>query len=170
MTAALPETPSIPHSRWNDLEETALAAAGYEILTRSAVAGVDAFRRGGEGLSLYFQGHPEYDADSLMREYGRDVGRFLRGERPAHPSVPVGYLSPESERALQQLAERARGRPDPGQLPAYYAILNAACPKQVWRAAAVALYRAWLGQVAGPSGMPSRGSRSRLLVPPPRVV
>jgi homoserine O-succinyltransferase/O-acetyltransferase len=72
----------VPHSRLNDLPEAALLASGYRLLTRSSVAGVDAFVKEPEGGSLFvfFQGHPEYDADTLLREYRRDVGRFLRDD------------------------------------------------------------------------------------------
>ena len=69
-----------------DLPEARLLENGYRMLTRSAAAGVDAFVKKQDGGSLfaYFQGHPEYDTDSLLREYRRDVGRFRRS--PAlHP-------------------------------------------------------------------------------------
>jgi len=45
-----------------------------------------------KSLFLFFQGHPEYDADSLPREYRRDVGRFLRSERESYPGMPKGYF------------------------------------------------------------------------------
>src|SRR6185437_3300038 len=59
----------VPHSRHNGLDEAELSAAGYRILTRSATAGADIFARQERSLFLFFQGHPEYDATSLLREY-----------------------------------------------------------------------------------------------------
>ena len=91
-----------PHSRQNGLVEEDLVEKGYRVLTRSGVAGVDSFVRRGVGLSLFFQGHPEYDADTLMREYIRDVSRFLDGRRPHHPA--------DADRLL-----RARGGSRPGR-------------------------------------------------------
>ena len=72
---------NIPHSRGNDLAERDLKAAGYRILTRAPVAGVDMFARQEGSFHLFFQGHPEYEPATLLREYRRDIGRFLRGER-----------------------------------------------------------------------------------------
>jgi homoserine O-succinyltransferase len=31
--------------------------------------------------AVYTQGHPEYDANSLLKEYKREVFRFLNGEQ-----------------------------------------------------------------------------------------
>ena len=59
----------------------ALADCGYRILTRSAAAGVDMFARQDKSFHLFLQGHPEYEAKTLLREYRRDVGRYLRRER-----------------------------------------------------------------------------------------
>ena len=63
MTQHFPEPLWVPHSRYNDLPEEALQSAGYKILTRSVVAGVDAFAKQDGSFFLYFQGHPEYDGD-----------------------------------------------------------------------------------------------------------
>jgi homoserine O-succinyltransferase len=53
----------MPHSRWNEIPEEALLACGYRVLTRSEDAGVDAFVKQRNSLFVFFQGHPEYDAD-----------------------------------------------------------------------------------------------------------
>lgn len=144
-----------PHSRQNGLSEADLSRRGYQVLTRSKAAGVDAFVRRRKGVALYLQGHPEYDADTLMREYLRDVGRYLRNERPFHPATPVGYFSAATEAALADLAEQARRRPAPDLLPAYAEVLKRAAPQQTWRASAVRLYRAWLAE-AGAVSQPRR--------------
>src|SRR5262249_34994245 len=68
MTEHFPLPLWVPHSRYNDLPERALAASGYSILTRSETAGVDAFAKLDGSFFLFFQGHPEYDADTLLRE------------------------------------------------------------------------------------------------------
>ncbi|HXQ14084.1 MAG TPA: homoserine O-succinyltransferase [Caulobacteraceae bacterium] len=142
-------TPLItPHSRQNGLVEEDLVEKGYRVLTRSAVAGVDAFVRRGLGLSVFFQGHPEYDADTLMREFSRDVGRYLHGRRPHHPNTPTGYFELEVESALAELSWHARRRPDPKLAPLYAAILAKAQPTRTWRGTSVKIYRNWLRHVA----------------------
>ena len=90
----------VSHSRWNDLQEADLLANGYEVLTRSPEAGVNLFARQGRSLFVFFQGHPEYDADSIAREYRRDVARFLRGERPDYPGLPDHYFDVTTAAAL----------------------------------------------------------------------
>jgi len=139
-----PERFITPHSRQNDLVQADLTRRGYRILTGAAEAGVDAFTRRGPAPALFLQGHPEYDSDSLLREYARDVGRFLRRERPAHPPTPSGYFDAETEAALAELAAIARVAPDPALMPLYADILAAAAPTRTWRASALALYRNWL--------------------------
>ena len=89
----VPDRIQVAHSRWNELPIDALAARGYTILTRSVEAGVDAFVKRRKSLALFFQGHPEYDARALLREYRRDIGRYLRGERETYPEMPRGYFS-----------------------------------------------------------------------------
>jgi len=143
-----PERFTTPHSRQNGLIQADLTRQGYRILTGSAEAGVDAFTRRGSAPALFLQGHPEYDSDSLLREYARDVGRFLRGERPAHPLTPSGYFGPETEAALAELGEIARATPDPALMPLYADTLAAAAPTRTWRDSALALYRNWLDGAA----------------------
>ena len=137
-----------PHSRQNGLVEEDLVEKGYRVLTRSPTAGVDTFVRRGVGLSVFFQGHPEYDADTLMREYYRDVGRFLNGRRAHHPNTPTGYFDLEVEAALAELSWRARRRPDPNLAPRYAAILAKASPIRTWRGTSVKIYRNWLRHIA----------------------
>jgi len=151
LVAAAPAPLLTPHSRLNGLAESELLTAGYEILTRSAGAGVDAFVRRAGALALFLQGHPEYDADTLAREYLRDVGRFLKGQRPHHPRPPSGYFDAETEARLGALAAESQARPAPDRLALYAAVLERAAPRQTWRASALALYRGWLAEVAAAS-------------------
>jgi homoserine O-succinyltransferase/O-acetyltransferase len=144
-----------PHSRQNGLVQADLTRRGYRILTRSSEAGVDAFTKRGPAPALFLQGHPEYEADSLLREYARDVGRFLRRERPTHPGTPRGYFGAETEAALADLALTALGAPDPALMPLYAEALASAAPARTWRASALALYRNWLHGV----GKASAGTR-----------
>jgi len=143
MTQHFPEPLWVPHSRYNDLPERALAACGYKILTRSAQAGVDTFARQDGSFFLFFQGHPEYDADTLLREYRRDAARFLAGERADYPAAPLGYFN--SEASALAAAFRARGLADRRcDLLADFpkAALEAGL-QNPWRAAALGIYQKW---------------------------
>jgi homoserine O-succinyltransferase len=153
-----------PHSRLNGLAEAELVAAGYEILTRSPAAGVDAFARRDRGPALFLQGHPEYDADTLAREYLRDVGRFLKGQRPTHPRPPTGYFDAATEAALGALATGSQAASDAARLPLYATALERVAPRQTWRASAVTLYRNWLTEVAGEAR--AFGEKTRSLAEP----
>ncbi|MDR7035338.1 homoserine O-succinyltransferase [Methylobacterium sp. BE186] len=143
LLAGAPRVVPVPHSRWNDLPEPDLARAGYTVLRRSEEVGVDLFVREGASLLVFLQGHPEYDGDSLAREYRRDVGRFLSGERPAAPVLPAHYFAPEAAARLAAFAS-ARG----SRFEAYPAIDPAPPLQAAWQAEAVRLFRAWLGEVA----------------------
>jgi homoserine O-succinyltransferase len=132
----------VAHSRVNELRESELAAAGYQILTRSDHAGVDIFAREGQSRFIFFQGHPEYDALSLQREYMRDVARFLSGERDDFPRIPAHYFDAETAQVLAGFARRARITRDPtlaAQLPGL-----ALRRDIVTGNAATALFRNWI--------------------------
>ena len=62
-------------------------------------------------MFLFLQGHPEYDCGSLLREYRRDVGRFLRGEREHYPALPQDYFdegAASAAKTFRKLALDAR--------------------------------------------------------------
>jgi homoserine O-succinyltransferase len=90
------------------VREKDLAARGYRILTRSQEAGVDIFARDYDSRFIFFQGHPEYDALALQREYMRDIASFLAGERDHYPVVPASYFDAETEEVLTNFERRAR--------------------------------------------------------------
>src|ERR1700736_743317 len=143
----VPATLPIPHSRWNELREEELAAAGYSVLTRSQEAGVDMFARQGNSLFLFFHGHPEYEARTLLGEYRRDVRRFLRGEREIYPAMPRDYFDVGT---AQRLAEfRLRALSDRREAPIE---TFPGCSEQSlrapWRPGAERLMSNWLGQLA----------------------
>jgi homoserine O-succinyltransferase len=132
----------MPHSRWNGLEEGELAAKGYVVLTRAGEAGVDMFAKDDGHLTLFFQGHPEYDSDTLAREYRRDVGRALSGA-PA-PNPPANYYSAETENRLRaHVAGMIAGTEAP-HLPQY----AMAGPPASWRARGAKVVGNWLNAVA----------------------
>lgn len=132
-----------PHSRYNGLPEAELVAHGYEILTSSPATGPDMVARQGRSLFLFMQGHPEYDAGALLREYRRDVGRFVGGRTDRYPEIPQGYLNPLTADLLASFRERATERRDPRLLDSFPAVLDSEMAHR-WREPAVEIYRGWL--------------------------
>ncbi len=97
---------------------------------------------------VFLQGHPEYDADTLAREYRRDMLRFLRGEAPAPPRLP-GALFPAADRRgggrfrrARRLGAERRTRPPP------FPARRSRSIEAPWRAAGVRLFRNWLALIA----------------------
>jgi homoserine O-succinyltransferase len=144
LTEGLPGLMRIPHSRRNGLDAGQLRAKGYQILTEAPRAGVDAFARQGQSLFVFLQGHPEYEGDTLLREYCRDVGRYLRGQQEDYPQSPYGYFDSTTERSFRALAVRARASREAQLLGWCSEIAEAMRPARPWRAHAVGLFRNWL--------------------------
>jgi homoserine O-succinyltransferase len=146
VTRGLPARLPIPHSRWNGLREEDLAAAGYSILTRSDAAGVDMFARERNSLFVFFQGHPEYEARTLMGEFRRDVRRFLRGERETYPAVPQRYFDARTTWRLEEFRLRALVDRREALIEAFPDCSEEAL-QAPWRPAVERLMSQWLGEL-----------------------
>jgi homoserine O-succinyltransferase len=96
----------VPHSRYNAITREQFEQAGLSILIESAEAGVHAAVSDDQFRRVYFQGHPEYDANSLLKEYKREVLRYFNGERD-QPVFPEHYLSDAAAAAIARYLERA---------------------------------------------------------------
>ena len=107
------------------------------------------FTKNWGSLFVFFQGHPEYAADTLFREYRRDMTRYLRGEREDIPGLPKDYFDPRTEAILERIAARAdrhRGPDAQSRMPNDWALRKASIDS--WQSAAVQIYRNWLERVA----------------------
>ena len=137
-----------PHSRFNDVAREQMEATGLRVLVASEEGGVlvatspDGFRL------VYFQGHPEYDRESLLKEYKREVGRFLRGECEDYPPFPEHYFGPEVAvrfEAYRGEVERARSVGDsPPEFPEAQVLPEL---DNTWTDTGKALVNNWLGLV-----------------------
>ena len=154
LVAGLPPRWSVPHSRYYGIPEAQLVAKGYQVLSRSARAGVDMFAKDGGTQFLYLQGHPEYDPDTLLREYKRDVRRFLTGERDEYPIAPSRYFGEETAYALAALRRDAvRGCRDPQVLDKVGELIRDAVMPVPWDAVARKVYANWLDVAVRPSAL-----------------
>jgi len=107
----------VPHSRFNDVGRDQFEAAGLQVLAESEEAGVhlavsdDGFR------IVFFQGHPEYDTVSLLKEYKREVNRFTAGRRKDYPPCPENYIRLIDRAILDEHRERVLSALDHGREP-----------------------------------------------------
>jgi len=122
LTNELTGTLKVPHSRWNEAPADALEEAGYQILTYAPEAGADLFVKQRRNLLMFFQGHPEYDHNTLAREYRRDVRRYLAGIANGYPALPQYYFRQDEADALELFRERAMKTRDEALLAEFPAI------------------------------------------------
>lgn len=137
-----------PHSRWNNALRADLEAAGIRVLADSEVAGVH-LAVSPDGIRwVFLQGHPEYDATSLPKEYKREVGRFASGIWKDYPPYPDSCFNEEARAVLDAHAAKLRearrtGEPAPG----FPDELLARLLENSWTDTAKALFNNWLGLV-----------------------
>ena len=135
----------IPHSRWNEVHEGSLAESGYTILAKSSEMGVDSFvKQHKKSLFVYFQGHPEYEAQTLLGEYRRDIGRFLRGENENYPTLPKNYFDRDAEETLITFKRKALSDRRPELLASFPVDRLAQDLRNPWRSVAKRIYRNWI--------------------------
>jgi homoserine O-succinyltransferase len=144
LLAGAPASLHLPHSRWNGLSAGQLTAEGYQVLTRTSDGGVDTFVKQDAGLFVFFQGHPEYESETLMGEYRRDVVRYFKGEMETYPLLPLDYFDEETERSLREIEAKARASRQEKFLGDVSAVLNSVRIHNTWRNTAVLIYRNWL--------------------------
>jgi len=117
-------------------------------LTRSVQAGVDLFvKQQRESLFVYFQGHPEYGVRTLMKEYRRDIKRFLRQERDTYPAMPRGYFEAAAVKLLTEFQRTAVAHPHEEQLVFFPEARVVETLQNTWQASATCVYRNWLQYV-----------------------
>ncbi len=148
-----PQAIRFPHSRWNEVRKDVLLACGYSVLTQSAEGGVDTFvKKKKKSLFLHFQGHPEYRAETLLKEYRRDVRRFLRQERDTFPGVPKNYFSRAGESLAADFRQSVLAQDSGGRreefMESFPDAALAGSLQNSWHSSAVSIYRNWLGYMA----------------------
>lgn len=138
----------VPHSRYNGLAREDLEREGYRVASYSEQVGVDVFWREEPSLFLFLQGHPEYDADTLLKEYRRDVLRFLASERDDFPDMPEGVFGLRTRENLAALQARILAGSEPDAKQALTTILSQEAPVASWAEDTARLYRDWLESVS----------------------
>ncbi len=138
----------VPHSRWNEIRRADMLAAGLEILVESEEAGVHLAVSPDKFRVIYFQGHPEYDRISLLKEYKREVNRFLAGEIDAAPPHPEHYFTDEAAGIADAYLDQARQAKAAGtEIPPFPEANIEPLLDNTWSDTAKALFNNWLGLV-----------------------
>jgi homoserine O-succinyltransferase len=79
-----------------------------------------------------------------MREYRRDVGRYIRGEAPAYPLLPSGYFNDGTETVLTELSKKAALRRSMEVVSSVAAVMEKTKIDNTWNRPAASIYRNWL--------------------------
>lgn len=134
----------VPHSRFNEISLKQFKDAGVEVLVKGGVGAHmcvsdDLFR------IVLFQGHPEYDSISLLKEYKREVSSFLVGNRSDYPVFPDNYLNEQSKAILREFKSKLLG--SEFTIADFPESLIANTLDNTWRDAAGAIISNWIGCV-----------------------
>ncbi|MGZ8165164.1 MAG: homoserine O-succinyltransferase MetA [Methylobacter sp.] len=138
----------VPHSRFNEIFQSDMERHGLKVLAISKEAGAhlavspDGFR------IVFFQGHPEYDDISLLKEYKREIMRFYNAERADYPPFPENYFNAEAQEILtgykqDVISARQTGR----ELAGFPESLILEHIDNTWRDTAKAVFNNWLGKI-----------------------
>ncbi|MBV5274675.1 MAG: homoserine O-succinyltransferase [Lamprocystis purpurea] len=138
----------VPHSRFNEISRAQFDAAGLRVLVEGERAGVHLAVSADGIRQVLFQGHPEYDTISLLKEYKREVNRFAAGARRDYPPFPEGYFTVQSQAILDEHAQRVRaalaaGR-EPPRLPEDHIVFRL---DNTWHDTAEGVIGNWMGLV-----------------------
>ncbi len=134
----------VPHSRFNQITAKQFIDAGLKILV-SSNKGVNLAVSEDLIRIVFFQGHPEYDTVSLLKEYKREVKLFLQGINKEYPNFPDNYLCLQSKAILREYRQNLINNkatiddfPDP--------IINNKI-NNTWHDSASAVVNNWIGLV-----------------------
>jgi homoserine O-succinyltransferase len=137
-----------PHSRYNDVSREQMEAVGLTVLAESDVAGVHLAVSPDQFRVVYFQGHPEYNAVSLLKEYKREAVRFINGIRDTQPPIPRNYFPPEAQEAATKYMEAAQVAKATGEdTPPFPDLVLEASVYNTWGDTGKAIFNNWLGLV-----------------------
>ena len=137
-----------PHSRYNDVSTNQFEQEGMSVLVSSTEAGVHLAVSPDQFRVVYFQGHPEYDGISLLKEYKREVFRFLNDERESVPRYPDHYFNVGAGEIAAAYLESAECAKSNGEaLPEFPEEELASRVDNTWGDTGKAIVNNWLGLV-----------------------
>lgn len=135
-----------PHSRYNDVSREQFEAAGCVVLAESDEIGVHLAVSRDQFRIVYFQGHPEYGAISLLKEFKREAHRYLSGERSNLPRVPENFFSQQGQEVADAYIAAVEKANDDTAADFPEAELTPHCDN-TWGDTGKAIVNNWLGLV-----------------------
>ena len=138
----------VPHSRNNDVSRAQLEEAGFSILVDSRDGGVHMAVSPDQFRMVYLQGHPEYDVNSLLKEYKREVLRFINKERIDYPPHPDNYFNEEAGKIADKYHDDlVSALNDKSDIPDFPEKEIEKYLDNTWRDTGKAIFNNWLGLV-----------------------
>lgn len=139
----------VPHSRWNAVTPEQFAAAGLPVLVTEKDDGCVHLATSEDGIRLvFFQGHPEYDTISLLKEFKREVNRYLSGDLEQFPPFPEFYFGQFEKAVFNEYRYRLDLAKQQGQpLPEFPEAKVLPYLKNSWCDTADAMVGNWLGLI-----------------------
>ena len=138
----------VPHSRWNEVTRQQFEAAGLHVLVDNEDIGVH-LATSADGLRVvFFQGHPEYDTISLLKEYKREVMLYANRKRDDYPPFPANYFHTREKAVLNEYRGQIEAAlADGSELPEFPERLIEGRLDNTWHDTAEAVVGNWMGLV-----------------------
>ena len=140
----------VPHSRHNQITKQQFEQTGCDVIVESEQAGVHMASSADLFRFIFFQGHPEYDTHSLLKEYKRDVMQAIESGDPDGnwPDMIANYFGPQSLAILEEYKARTCTALKNGTTPPDF-------PEQLlmdrlfntWRDTCKSMMNNWIGSV-----------------------
>lgn len=138
----------VPHSRYNQVDHSQFKEAGLHILAESKEADVHLAVSEDQFRLVFFQGHPEYDIISLLKEYKREVKRFFASDRDDYPPFPENYFSLQVQASLDEYKKQVIAAKQKGnEIPDFPEAFISSKLDNTWHDTAEAILNNWIGQV-----------------------
>jgi len=138
----------VPHSRLNQLVTEQFGDNQIKILASSKQAGIHLAVSADGIRNVFFQGHPEYDASSLAKEYKREIGRWFDGYRNDYPPFPDNYFSLEVKEKLEEYKIKVvRAKKGSMPKPVFPTQWLESRVDNTWRDTTLSVFNNWLGLV-----------------------
>ena len=138
----------VPHSRWNEVTKQQFDDAGLRVLVEEdsgcvhLATSVDGIR------TVFFQGHPEYDTISLIKEYKREIMLYIEGQRKDYPPFPDNYFGTLEKSVLNEYRLRLdHVLNQGGDVPEFPESLVLSDLDNTWHDTADAVVGNWMGLI-----------------------
>lgn len=138
----------VPHSRFNEIYRKQFEAAGLHVLAEGEDSGVHLAVSADRFRMVFFQGHPEYDTISLLKEYKREVLEYIGGRRKDYPPFPDHFFAPREQAIFDEYQVLLQAALDQGrELPSFPESHVVPRLNNTWHDTAEAILGNWIGMM-----------------------